>query len=113
MYTYFYIPGKRVIIPPTQTTRGRSEKGEITDYVLMENVAVLEREIHGVATVRECLAHLRAEDYTSLDQMLAAIRERLDDRIRCGAFDPVVRRLVDRKIEKVALYVRHITAPLS
>ncbi len=91
--------------------RGRGQKGEITDYVVMENVAVLEREIHGVATVRECLAHVRAEDYASLDEMLAAIRERLDE--RCGAFDPVVRRLVDRKLEKVTSYVRLIQAPFA
>jgi len=87
--------------------RGRSARGEITDYVLKENVALLEREIHGVAAVRACLEEVRAEDYAGLDEMLAAVRKRLDDRIRCGGFEPVVLRLVERKLAKVARYVRH------
>lgn len=86
--------------------RDRSARGEITDYVLKENVAVLERESHGIAAVRACVGDVRAEDYRSLDEMLAGLRERLDDRIRCGGFEPVVRRLVERKLVKVARYVR-------
>jgi hypothetical protein len=94
-------------------TRGRGATGEITDYVLRENVAVLERELRGVAAVRACLAAVRAEDYAALDDLLDALRLRLADRIRCGGFDPVVRSLVERKIAKVASYVRQHLVPAS
>ncbi len=87
-------------------TRGRGATGEITDYVLRENVAVLERERHGVAAVGACLAEVRAESYAALEDLLAGVRARLADRIKCGGFDPVVRALVERKIAKVASYVR-------
>lgn len=84
----------------------RLARGEITDYVLRENVAVLEHESHGIAAVRACLEDLRPADYASLEDMIAAIGGRLDDRLRCGGFDPVVRLLVERKLAKVERYVR-------
>ena len=86
--------------------RDRSARGEITDYVLKENVAVLEREGHGIAAVRGCLRSLRPEDYGSLDEMIAALTGHLDDCLRRGEFEPVVRALVERKLAKVARYVR-------
>lgn len=93
--------------------RKRSARGEITDYVLKENVAVLEREGHGVAAVRDCLAAVRPGDYGSLEEMIDAMRGRLDDCVRCGGFEPVVRTLVERKLAKVARYVRHDVAARS
>ncbi len=86
-------------------TRGRAARGEITEYVLKENLAVLERERRGIAAARDCLAAVRPGDYGSLEEMIADMRSQLDDCIRCGHFEPVVRTLVERRLAKVARYV--------
>jgi hypothetical protein len=87
-------------------TRERRARDEITDYVLKENVALLERESHGIAAVRACLASVQPGDYGSLDALIRGLEQRLDECIRAGAFDPVVRALVAPKLAKVARYVR-------
>ncbi len=89
-----------------ENNRARLARGEITDYVLKENVALLEREAHGIAAVRDSLSSVRPEEYGSLDELIAALLRLLDDCVRRGGFDPVVSTLVARKLAKVARYVR-------
>jgi hypothetical protein len=83
----------------------RHAKGEITNYVLKENVALLDREIHGVRSFLEEIADVRAEDQQTLQDLVEDLETRLKKTIDRHAFDPVLYPLVDRKIRKVATYV--------
>jgi hypothetical protein len=94
-----------------ERTRLRAAQGEITEYVLRENEAVLERERRGVSVVAASLEGVRAEDHADLDALVDALRERFKRCLTEGDYDPVVGRLLERKLAKVAGYVRHGLRP--
>jgi hypothetical protein len=94
-----------------ERTRERAARGEITEYVLRENVAVLERERHGVEAVAACLEGVEPQDYADLDRLIEALRARFASCLSDHGFDPVVGRLIERKVAKVAGYVRHALRP--
>jgi hypothetical protein len=83
----------------------RRDSQEITTYVYLENKGVLLNEI---ACVKELVGKIGAVDanrYGSVDDLIAAIRELLKERIKECAFPEAVHSLVQRKFEKVCSYV--------
>jgi hypothetical protein len=88
-----------------QHYKERHRNGEITDYVLKENVALLDRETHGVRSFLDEIADVEADDHPSLESLVREMESRLRTTIDRHVFDPVLYPLVDRKIRKVATYV--------
>lgn len=77
----------------------------ISNYVCMENLAVLQNELFGVEGFREEIASLDILKYASLTEMIDDIKNRLSERIKEKGLVPSIKVLVDRKIEKVKIYV--------
>jgi predicted P-loop ATPase/GTPase len=83
----------------------RRDSQEITNYVYLENKAVLLNEI---ACVKELLDKISAIDpykYDSIEELISDLKKMLDRRIQECEFPEVVHSLVKRKFEKVCTYV--------
>lgn len=88
--------------------RRRKEEGEITNYVLLENLAVLQSEIHGVERFRRLLKSIESVSYDDLDSLVADIRDRIKAIMDRSSFPEALYPLVLRRLAKVARYVKHI-----
>lgn len=78
---------------------------DISNYVCMENIAVLQNELFGVEGLREEIKDLNTSNYKTLDDLINEIKERVNLRIREKGLVPSIKLLIDRKIEKVKKYV--------
>ena len=85
----------------------RKEKNEITNYVFLENLAVLHNQMQGVDSLVETLNTLAPENYDDLDQMVRDVKKRIRDKIKKSDFNEALYLLVSRKLEKVAAYIKH------
>ena len=88
--------------------RKRKEKDEITNYVFLENLAVLHNEMQGVDNLVEILSDVDPDTYTDLDEMVIDIKKRMRDRIRTSNLAEALYMLVSRKVDKVATYIHHV-----
>ena len=86
----------------------RQERGEITNYVFLNNRAILQGEINGVRALVRVIDAVDPEDYTDLDQMVQDIEARIRKRIRNSNLASALFPLFMRKLEKVRLYVTRI-----
>ncbi len=83
----------------------RRDSQEITNYVYMENKGTLLNEIACVHELLESIRTIDANQYESVEAMIAEVKKMLDQRIQDCAFPEVVHSLVQRKFEKVSTYV--------
>jgi hypothetical protein len=86
----------------------RKERGEITNYVFLENLAVLLHEIRGVNNLVEVLDGVDPDSYSDLEEMVRDIEQRLRGRITDSNLEEALFPLVKRKLEKVTKYVSHV-----
>lgn len=84
----------------------RREKNEISPYVCQENLALLRSEIVGINRLCGDIASASADEYEDLDALVEAMRGKINAMISRHALAEAVRRLVDRRLEKVYRYVQ-------
>jgi hypothetical protein len=78
---------------------------EITDYVFMENLAVLRNELFGVEGFVDDIKAVRPEDYETLDEMIEGLLKILENRINEKGIAHSIVSLIERKMNKVKHYV--------
>jgi hypothetical protein len=83
----------------------RRHSQEITDYVYMGNKGVLLNQITCVRELLDTLATIDPYRYETVEAVVTAVRDMLDQRIRDCSFPDAVRNLVQRKLEKVCTYI--------
>ena len=88
--------------------RKRKQKDEITNYVFLENLAVLHNEMQGVDNLVQILDEIDPNTYTSLEDMIVDVKKRVRERIRKSDLAGALYILVSRKIDKVATFVHHV-----
>jgi hypothetical protein len=86
----------------------RKEKGEITNYVLLENLAVLRNELIGIESIGEMLDGIEPGGFSSLEALVESVEEKIAGRIMGTGYNNALLPLVKRKLAKVATYVRHV-----
>ena len=80
---------------------------EITNYVLLENLAVLKNEMRGIEQFKQILREVNPDDYNEIDEFIKEIENRFRVYIEKGGLVEAVYSLVERKIRKVLKYVTH------
>jgi len=85
--------------------RKRQQRGEITNYVFLENLAVLYHEVSGVNSLVEVIDSINPDDYEDLDAMIEDIEGRIRTRVEKAHLAEPLYPLVKRKLEKVAEFV--------
>ena len=86
----------------------RKDRGEITDYVFLENLAVLHNELLGVDDMMEMLDSVDPEDYSNLDDLVADIEIKIRKKIENSHLAEALYPLVKRKLEKVSKYLAQV-----
>ena len=88
--------------------RRRKEKDEITNYVFLENLAVLKREMYGIDNLLEVLDDLQADQFEDLDALISAVeagfRRAVEEHDLADALLP----MAERKMKKVKTYFKQI-----
>ena len=84
----------------------RRDHHEITNYVFMENMAVLKNEVLEIGSVTQFLSGIDTDDYETLDSMIEDIERRFREKLCSKGCPEGSFRLIQRKLAKVAQYVR-------
>ena len=82
----------------------RLAEHEITEYVFLENIGLLKKEILGIEKVKNLLSE-SASDITSLEDLREVVEDYFHDKIRAAGLPNVVFLLVNRKLDKVSKYM--------
>ena len=85
--------------------RKRNESEEITDYVFLENLAVLKNQICGLSSLRKIVEEIDESAYGAVDEFVDDISGRFRARIEECDLSPSIFQMVKRKLEKVKTYV--------
>ncbi len=85
----------------------RRDREEITNYVFLENLAVLHNELLGVDNMMEMLDSIDPDAYDRLDDMVADIEIKIRNKIKDSYLAEALYPLVKRKLEKVSKYLAH------
>jgi hypothetical protein len=85
----------------------RKDRGEITDYVLLENLAVLKNEICAIHAFHEMVEDLEMDSYKNLESFIRDVKDRFKGRIRECSLAEGIEQYVERKLDKVFKYVTH------
>jgi hypothetical protein len=84
----------------------RHIKEEITNYVHLENKAFFQNEMLGIKGYREDVRRFDPDLPENTDEMAAALKRLLSDRVRQHDIAPALIPLVERKIDKVLRYLK-------
>ena len=85
----------------------KSRQHTITQYVLLENLAVLRNEIFGVDKFQQLLAGVNPTDHTDLESFISEIEDRFRTCIQACGIAEAVYGMIERKLHKVLRYVTH------
>ncbi|MBN2445060.1 MAG: hypothetical protein JXJ04_27135 [Spirochaetales bacterium] len=83
----------------------RSEKQEITDYVFMQNLAVLKNQICGISSFMKIVDSIDPNDYKDIESFLCDVKARFTARIDEYGLGSGIYTLIQRKIDKVYMYI--------
>lgn len=83
----------------------RDRRREITHYTCLENVALVQEEISGIAEMVRDMESIDPSRYSGLEELVADLEELCRTRVRESDFPQAVLTLVQRKLEKVLRYV--------
>ena len=83
----------------------REKDNEITDYVFLENLSLLQSEISGIERIIQSVNTIDVANFKTLDEMVehadAVFRTQTED----ANFPESVYALVKRKLKKVSAYI--------
>lgn len=83
----------------------RELKKEITDYVFLENLSLLQSEIAGIDNIIESLEEIDPSQFASIEGFAAYIADEFRNKTQEAGFPESVFALVDRKLQKVTRYI--------
>lgn len=82
------------------------DEEKITNYVFMENLMILRREVLGVNDFMELILNTDHEQFPTLEDLASHIRSSFKKEIKEKDLVPALERFVNRKIEKVLSYIQ-------
>lgn len=78
---------------------------QISDYVYLENLAVLQNELFGVEGFIDEIKNINADEFESVEELADNLINQLINRIHEKGLVHSIKVLVERKIKKVASFV--------
>jgi hypothetical protein len=83
----------------------REQKKEITDYVFLENLSLLQSEIAGIDNIIESLEEIDISKFNTVEEFVSYITEEFRKETKEDGFPESVFALVSRKLNKVTRYL--------
>ena len=84
----------------------RNVSGDVTNYVMRENSALLENEISGLELVCRTVGEMTPDEEESVGDLVERVRSACRRRITESHFPDALCGMVDRKISKVEKYIQ-------
>ncbi len=81
------------------------ETGHLTNYVFMENQAVLKNEIHALECFTKIIERTNAKDFNSIDGLIQFLSEEFKIIVDANSYAEAILIFTDRKMQKVKTYV--------
>jgi len=86
----------------------REKNREITSYVLLGNVAVIQREIRAIKRIVDKMEDISPESYSTLDELVSDLEGKFREQLIDGQVPNTIFDILKRKLLKVAEYVRTV-----
>ena len=83
----------------------REQKDEISDYVFLENLSLLQSEISGIDHIIQSLGDIDATAYSSIEEFVETVASAFKKKTADAGFPNSVNELVKRKLQKVTKYL--------
>ncbi|MDC7221651.1 MAG: hypothetical protein PQJ59_17090 [Spirochaetales bacterium] len=83
----------------------RRNHEEISNYVYLENVALLKKELFDVDGVIQKVQKMNPADYSSQKEVADTLLADLRDKVERKIFPPVLLTMLERKFDKVTRYI--------
>ena len=84
------------------------ERGHLTNYVFMENLALFRNELLGVDAFGKILAQLDPDAFATLDDMVDHLNISFKAKVKASGLAEAINIYVERKLEKVRHYVTRL-----
>jgi transcription-repair coupling factor (superfamily II helicase) len=84
----------------------KKEKDLITNYVFMENLALIQHEMYGIGKFSEIVCALNLEDYKDIEEISDHIKDILEKKIATSDFANCLFPMISRRIAKASKYVK-------
>lgn len=91
-----------------ETIESEKSCGEITNYVFMENLALVKNEIIGMDIVNSYLDNLDLSQFDSTDQISEKIKADLEKKLKEDGIAHALNIYLERKIDKVNNYIKQL-----
>ncbi len=82
----------------------RFKEHEITEYVFLENIGLLKKEILGIEKIQRMINDSK-ENIHSIEELKTVVENYLHNEIKSAGLPNVVFLLVNRKLDKVSKYM--------
>jgi hypothetical protein len=87
--------------------REKKENDLITNYVFLENLALLRHEMYGIKKLSELISALNVNDFRNIEEISEYIAEMLQKKISTSDFESCLLPMVCRRLAKAAHYVEN------
>ncbi len=79
--------------------------GHLTNYVFMENQAILKNEIRALECFKKLIKKTNPKDFRSIDGLIQYLREEFKVIVDANSYAEAILIFTDRKLHKVKRYV--------
>jgi hypothetical protein len=86
--------------------RARSEKGEISQYVYLENNALFQKEISCLKSFAQFTLRIDLDRYETLEELFAFVKAEFEKQLKEGCYTHAIENVVQRRLQKVLNYVK-------
>ncbi|MBN2280926.1 MAG: hypothetical protein JXQ65_10120 [Candidatus Marinimicrobia bacterium] len=83
----------------------KKEHGGLTNYVFLENQALLKNEIRALECFRKIIKKTSPEDFRSVDELIEYLREEFRIVVDANSYAEAILIFTDRKMQKVKNYI--------
>ncbi len=89
-----------------QIYQEREKKDEITEFVFLENVSLLQSEISGIDNILNELNEIDPGEFPTIDAFVESVDAAFRSKTEAAGFPDAVYALVKRKLSKVSKYIQ-------
>lgn len=84
----------------------KHDEHKLTDYVFLQNAALMHEELFGIESFREEISHIDVSEYISLEDLINDLNSRIKQRVEKQGIPNSFLVAMNRKIEKVRRYIK-------
>jgi hypothetical protein len=87
-----------------EVLKKRLEEHEITEYVFMENIGLLKKEVLGIEKLKKVVG-AAGDEHKSIGELRILLEDYFAKELHAAGLPKVVSLLVNRKLEKITRYM--------